>query len=179
MAETVLFKQRPSISPTIYVYELIGVDSHKGYVKVGYTERDVKIRIEEQIGATHVPYKILYQESAMRDDGTVFTDHEVHDVLERLGFVKLNSNDEKDNEWYNCTVNDVRASIVELKTGIRNYEKRTATFEMRPEQVRAVNRTIEYFNFAKQEEHERVPKFLWNAKMRFGKTFASYELAKK
>ena len=62
MTKQDFFLQRPQIKPTIYVYELEGVASHKGYIKIGYTERDVKTRIEEQIGATHVPYKILYQE---------------------------------------------------------------------------------------------------------------------
>ena len=124
-------------------------------------------------------YKILYQESAMRDDGTIFKDTDVHAILERMGFKSEVFSDGKRSEWYRCSVEDVRASIVELKTGIRNDGKRTATFEMRPEQARAVNRTIEYFQLSKEEEPTRIPKFLWNAKMRFGKTFASYELAKK
>jgi hypothetical protein len=50
---------------------------------------------------------------------------------------------------------------------------------MRPEQQLAVKRTMEYYASAKKDEPTRAPKFLWNAKMRFGKTFASYELAKK
>ena len=31
------FPQRPTVTPTIYAYKLLGVDSHKGYLKVGYT----------------------------------------------------------------------------------------------------------------------------------------------
>ena len=178
MTKQDFFLQRPQIKPTIYVYELEGVASHKGYIKIGYTERDVKTRIEEQIGATHVPYKILYQESAMRDDGTIFVDHDVHNILERLGYQKLSSKDEKDNEWYKCTVKDVKAAIFELKTGTRFDGKRNLNFEMRPEQERAVAYTYNYYLNAKKEEPKRAPKFLWNAKMRFGKTFASYELAK-
>ena len=50
---------------------------------------------------------------------------------------------------------------------------------MRPEQERAVERTIEYYNQSKIDDPKKAPKFLWNAKMRFGKTFASYELAKR
>jgi len=38
---------------------------------------------------------------------------------------------------------------------------------------------MEYYTSAKRDEPNRAPKFLWNAKMRFGKTFASYQLAKK
>ena len=40
---------------------------------------------------------------------------------------------------------------------------------MRPEQMVAVQKTIEYFKRAKKEEPDRALKFLWNAKMRFGK----------
>lgn len=50
---------------------------------------------------------------------------------------------------------------------------------MRPEQERAVERTMEYFISTKQNEKSYNPKFLWNAKMRFGKTFAAYQLAKR
>lgn len=171
------FAQRPSINPTIYVYKLTGVQSHKGYVKVGYTERDVDTRIKEQIGASHVPYELLYTESAMTEDGSVFMDHDVHAILERKGFRKLDIPD--DNEWYNCSVGDVKAAMIELKTGIRTDAKRTWSFKMRPEQQRAVQRTEAYFRDAKKADPAHAPKFLWNAKMRFGKTFASYELAKK
>ena len=172
---TEFFVQRPAIDPTIYVYRF--PDVHKGYIKIGYTERDVHTRIKEQLGATHVPYELLYQESAMCEDGSVFMDHDVHAILERKGFRKLDIPD--DNEWYNCSVGDVKAAIIELKTGIRTDASRTWTFKMRPEQQRAVMRTEAYFKDAKKADPTRAPKFLWNAKMRFGKTFASYELAKK
>ena len=172
---TDFFVQRPAIEPTIYVYRF--PDVHKGYVKVGYTERDVHTRIKEQLGASHVPYELLYQESAMCEDGSVFMDHDVHAILERKGFKKLDIQD--DNEWYNCSVNDVKAAIIELKTGNRTEASRTWTFKMRPEQQRAVMRTEAYYKDAKKADPTRAPKFLWNAKMRFGKTFASYELAKR
>ncbi len=177
MAINEFFAQRPDITPTIYVYKFEGVKSHEGYIKIGYTERDVATRIKEQIGASHIPYKVLYQETAMREDGSCFMDHDVHSILERKGFVRLNI--ENDNEWYNCKVKDVKAAIRELKTGIRLDGERTQTFKMRPEQYMAVKKTMEYFTNAKKDEPDRAPKFLWNAKMRFGKTFASYELAKK
>ena len=172
---TEFFIQRPAIEPTIYVYRF--PDVHKGYIKIGYTERDVHTRIKEQLGASHVPYELLYTESAMCEDGSVFMDHDVHAILERKGFKKLDIPD--DNEWYNCSVGDVKAAIIELKTGIRTEASRTWTFKMRPEQQRAVMRTESYFKDAKKADPTHAPKFLWNAKMRFGKTFASYELAKK
>ena len=47
---------------------------------------------------------------------------------------------------------------------------------MRPEQEEAVRRTKAYFEQAKKADPDRNPKFLWNAKMRFGKTFAAYQI---
>jgi hypothetical protein len=45
---------------------------------------------------------------------------------------------------------------------------------MRPEQEQAVDKVIHYFDSYKKENPNKTPHFLWNAKMRFGKTFAFY-----
>jgi hypothetical protein len=50
---------------------------------------------------------------------------------------------------------------------------------MRPEQEQAVEKTARYFKDFQKENKDKPPHFLWNAKMRFGKTFAAYQLAKK
>ena len=50
------FPQRPDAVPTIYAYRLVGVESHKGYLKVGYTDRDVETRVKEQSSQMRVPY---------------------------------------------------------------------------------------------------------------------------
>ena len=178
MAVQEFFVPRPQITPTIYAYELIGVASHKGYIKVGYTDRDVETRIKEQIHTAAVPYKILLRVSAMRPDGSCFTDHDVHAALKKKGYVQLNAGEDR-NEWFRCDINAVKSAIIAVRDGVANIENRTQTFKMRPEQTRAVQMTIDYFRQAKKDEPDRPPKFLWNAKMRFGKTFATYELAKK
>lgn len=90
----------------------------------------------------------------------------------------MNAGDDR-NEWFKCTVQDVLAAIVSLRSDTTNPENRSLTFDMRPEQERAVKRTMDYFKEAAISDPDHTPKFLWNAKMRFGKTFASYELAKK
>lgn len=172
------FIQRPAVTPTIYAYELVGVASHKGYLKVGYTDRDVETRVKEQLHTSGIPYKILLKESAMRKDGTCFTDHDIHRALKRKGFLQLNQGLDK-NEWFKCTTRDVISAINYVRDGIDSEENRTLTFKMRPEQTLAVQKTVEFFAKAKQDEPDKAPKFLWNAKMRFGKTFASYQLAKK
>lgn len=172
------FPQRPTVTPTIYAYRLLGVDSHKGYLKVGYTDRTAKERIDEQLHTSKIRYEIVLIESAMTNDGSCFTDKDVHKLLERKGFHRLNPLDKTD-EWFDCSMEDVKAAILSLRTGSENVENRTQNFGMRPEQFRAVEQTKSYFEQAVKEEPNRIPKFLWNAKMRFGKTFASYQLAKK
>ncbi|MBR5678887.1 MAG: GIY-YIG nuclease family protein [Paludibacteraceae bacterium] len=178
MTEVVFFPQRPAAVPTIYAFSLPGVESHKGYLKVGYTDRDVESRINEQMHSSAIPYKIELKESAMRPDGTCFMDHDVHAILRKRGFVQMNALDDR-NEWYKCSVEDVLAAIVTLRSDSANSENRSRSFDMRPEQERAVKRTMDYFIQAAATDPDHTPKFLWNAKMRFGKTFASYELAKK
>lgn len=178
MADMEFFAQRPEITPTIYAYKLNGVASHDGYIKVGYTERDVEVRVKEQMHTSGVPYTILMKEVAMCPDGSCFTDHDVHTILKRNGFRQLNAGEDR-NEWLNCTVNDVKAAVRELRTGEIANTRRTADFKMRPEQYTAVQRTIEYYKSAKKDEPDKAPQFLWNAKMRFGKTFASYEFCRK
>lgn len=172
------FAPRPQITPTIYAYELTGVASHRGYLKIGYTERDVETRVAEQMHTSAVPYKIVLKVSAMRPDGSCFTDHDIHAVLKQKGYQQLNAGEDR-NEWFRCDLNAVKAAIIAVRDGTANIENRTQTFKMRPEQTRAVQMTMDYFRQAKKDEPDRPPKFLWNAKMRFGKTFATYELAKK
>lgn len=173
MANKEFFPPRPSTNPTIYAYELVGVATHKGLLKIGYTDRDAQTRIKEQLGTAAIQYKIVFEESAMKRDGSSFTDHEVHRLLREWKVVNASG------EWYKCTLNDLRRAIHQIKTGEKTEENRVLTFGMRPEQVTAVNKTINYFGSFKKENMDRTPHFLWNAKMRFGKTFASYQLAKK
>ena len=176
MSKQIIDNERPDIKPTIYAYELPGI--HDGYIKIGYTERDVKKRINEQTHTVAVTPKIVFQCSAVRDNGTVFTDKDIHRILERWGKFQLNAS-EDDNEWYMCSVRDIEAAVRELTSGTTLNPVRNQTFRPRPEQERAIAKTISYYQSAKEQDPTTKPKFLWNAKMRFGKTFASYELAKK
>ena len=172
-----LLHNRPAVVPTIYGYVAKNIPDHEGYIKIGYTDReDFEKRIKEQVGTVVVDPKIVLVESAMRTDGTCFTDKDVHNILERKRFHTLNN---ANNEWYNCSVQDVKDAIKELRTGKRIEGQRTWDFPMRKEQAEAVRMTMDYFAAAKKEDPDRAPKFLWNAKMRFGKTFATYELARK
>ena len=172
------FPSRPKLTPTIYAFELIGVEDHKGYLKIGYTDRTAEERVAEIMHTSTVGYRIVLVESAMRSDGTYFTDHDIHAILKKKGILQYNGVNDK-NEFYKCDIATVKAAIIAVRDRTANIENRSQDFKMRPEQTRAVQRTIDYFRRAEKEDPDRVPKFLWNAKMRFGKTFAAYELAKK
>lgn len=170
------FPERPQIKPMIYAYEDTN-PQYKGMLKVGYTAIGVEKRVGQQYPIKRpdgvIPYKIVYRESAMYPDGTSFLDHAVHDVLEQKGLENVGG------EWFRCTVDDVKAAIIAVKNHTINVENRTNDFTMRPEQRAAVEKTEKYFRSVYDENSTRSPKFLWNCKMRFGKTFAAYQLAKR
>ncbi len=173
MSKQDFFPPRPDTTPTIYAYELEGVSTHVGLLKIGYTDRDVKTRVAEQMKTSRVKYRIVFEDSAMKDDGSSFTDHDIHRYLRKRNI------ENPEGEWFRCKVNDVRAAIHAIRNNKLNEENRSLTFSMRPEQQRAVDITSDYFKRFEKENPEKAPHFLWNAKMRFGKTFAAYQLAKK
>lgn len=171
---TNFFPKRPDVTPTIYAYELTGVDTHKGLLKVGYTDRNAQKRVAEQLRTSRISFRIVFEESAMRSDGSFIHDkRDVHPYLRKLGFHN------SEGEWFRCSVADLKAAIIALKTRTNNEEHRTLSFRMRPEQEAAVEKTVAHFTHFKKNYPGKTPHFLWNAKMRFGKTFATYQLAKR
>lgn len=168
------FPLRPKLAPKIYAYE----DSnpqYRGLLKIGYTTKDIKERVAEQYPTLRpgpLPYRIVLEESAIRKDGTSFTDREVHRML------RINGIHNEKGEWFRCTVENVKAAINAVKEGQLFEEERSLCFSMRPEQEAAVEKTMQYF-CAFRKENGKAPHFLWNCKMRFGKTFAAYQLAKR
>lgn len=165
------FPKRPEAQPMIYAYSDA---QYPNCLKIGYTAVDVDKRVAQQYPTKRpdggLPYTIVLRESAMYPDGTSFADHDVHRVLKSKGIQCVGG------EWYRCSVDDVKAAVLAVRTHTSNVENRTRDFAMRPEQEAAVDKAITYF---KSLGSDKFPRFLWNAKMRFGKTFATYQLAKK
>jgi len=172
MIKNEFFPPLPSANPTIYAYEVMGTESLKGLLKIGFTDRDAQTRVKEQLGTPALEYQIVLEESAMRNDGTSFRDQDIHAILKRWGIEQY-----KNSEYYRCTVNDVLRALELLRSGKEFERSRTQNFGLRPEQQDAVEKTAEYFKQEKKDNSTRTPHFLWNAKMRFGKTFTSYQLA--
>ena len=174
--------------PKIYAYTIDRFASTKwegkrqgaGLIKVGQTQRDVRVRIREQLEQIKLPLTtepdILLVEAAVTDDGRVFTDYEVHAALRKAGYHNIAG------EWFEATKDEVAAAIQAVREGKDLPSARpAANFEMRPEQRRAVEQTTAYYRAhpkARGKGHQ-APDYLWNAKMRFGKTFTTYQLAKE
>lgn len=164
---------KPQAQPRIYAYTIHDA-AHAGLLKVGQTTRDVKQRVAEQLRTAAINnYTIELDKPAVRDDGSFFSDHEVRAALIQKGFENVEL------EWMRCTVADVQTVINELRSGQRISGTHHETFAMRAEQEEAVSKTHAYFHSVWQEDMRAVPRFLWNAKMRFGKTFTAYQLARR
>ena len=164
---------KPEARPRIYAYAIADA-AHHGQLKVGQTTRDVKRRVAEQLKTAAIQnFTIELDEAAERDDGSIFTDHEVRAALVKKGFNNTTL------EWVHCTVADVATVLAELRTGQRLGGTHHETFGLRDEQLDAVNKTRDYYQSIWAEDANAAPRFLWNAKMRFGKTFTTYQLAKK
>jgi hypothetical protein len=169
------FPPRPDSRPTIYAYQDTN-PQYRGLLKIGYTTVDAQTRVAQQyptLKPGKPPYRIVLEDSAMRNDGTTFTDHDVHRHLRHAGIPN------PEGEWFKCAEKEIKAAIIALKTGELNEANRDLDFKMRQEQAAAVGKTADYFKSFGKENSGKPPHFLWNAKMRFGKTFTAYQLAKK
>ena len=187
MASTSIHLTKPPI-PKIYAWTATSVENIPwgngegvGLLKVGYTSRDdAGTRIHEQtrtVIAALGEVKTVLVEIADGQFG-YFTDHHVHAELRRMGRRQVQ------NEWFEATVDDVHNAINAIRAGTHHAPTRTQSFPMRPEQEAAVLATADYFNKCRlqfeqgSKASKRAPHYLWNAKMRFGKTFTTYQLAK-
>ena len=171
--------------PQIYAYtephykerEWEGARQGKGLLKIGYTERkDVLTRIWEHFPLQRPekqPFELLFKAEALDDKDAVFKDHLLHRLLTEQGVHRVNG------EWFECTLEELKTLMAEVKLGKSLTLGRHQTFGLRPEQQAAIDTTADYFTRFSRPTAGKPPHFLWNAKMRFGKTFAAYQLAKR
>jgi hypothetical protein len=167
-----LLPERPEARLQIYAWSTPDIPKYSGCLKVGQTTQDVNVRIRQSHGQAKFEYTLEVDERADREDGSFFRDSVVRDRLKAKGFENVEL------EWMRCTAEDVLTVIRELRTGQALAGTHHENFPMRAEQADAVAKTAGYYESIWAEDKEAVPRFLWNAKMRFGKTFASYQLAK-
>ena len=161
----------------IYVFAIPGLNSHRGLLKIGeatFNGKDLKTSAHERIKTytttAGIAYNLLHTEFAVKDNGDAFSDRDVHKLLKRF---KTTINGTAAREWFKISLHDAIAAINAVKQGKKFFRSDKAREEIifRDEQRDAINRTVEYFS--------RGNEFLWNAKMRFGKTLCALEVARR
>jgi superfamily II DNA or RNA helicase len=176
---TQLIKSYQKVYPQVYSYILPTLKDNDGSQKIGYTEREkVEDRILEQVhtAAFRLKHTTLWSSSAFFMDGKEsFLDKTFHKFLVKKGIKKR---DDLGSEWFYFNGEPhISKELFDLFrkenfAALQNVNGKL-DYTLRFEQEEAVKKAIEYFE--KNEKGE----FLWNAKPRFGKTLASYDLAKR
>lgn len=167
-------KTAMKVVPQCYAYTTPGVPSHNGWTKIGFTERDVETRINEQTHTVGVDHKTWWHLRAayMTEPFGTFTDKDFHAYLKKLGISR-----EEGTEWFRIEPNTAKSDFVDFTQnhGVVSDDDADAVipYRLRDEQNEAVEKTMAYFH-----SHENG-EFLWNAKPRFGKTLSAYDLCKR
>lgn len=164
------------VEPKIYAYTTPQVTTNDGWIKIGYTERDVETRIREQTHTAAIQTEILWNYLAEYVDGPEkglnFKDHDFH------GFLKFHDIERRPKtEWFYFNGTPEKSEGLFNKFihhDVSGYQPgKSNEYTLRQEQDEAVTKTLAYFNSHENSE------FLWNAKPRFGKTLSAYDLVKR
>lgn len=171
MAESI--QTASEIHPLIYCYTTPGVESNEGCVKIGYTDRQTpEARIRQQTGTAHVPFQLEWSYPAryMYGDREWFTDGAFHRYLtDTVNVTRLAGT-----EWFRMTPQEAETCFRDFVNG-GLAAGADGSYVLRQEQENAVAVTQEYFSRTSWAGSE----FLWNAKPRFGKTLAAYDLIQR
>lgn len=176
-------KTTKPVVPMIYAYTTPDIPYHKGCVKIGYTEQNVDTRIKQQTHTADIIYKKEWQGNAIYDDGTgeIFSDHDFHAYLRKKEVQQpsdtheLGGEKKSKNEWFCISPENSKSMFYEFRSnrGLVDLTEEINPYILRKEQDEAVSMALDYRN-----SHEKA-EFLWNAKPRFGKTLAVYDLMKR
>ncbi|MHA8090429.1 Eco57I restriction-modification methylase domain-containing protein [Aquirufa antheringensis] len=177
--KTQSIKSYKIVYPQLYSYTLPNRVENNGSEKIGYTEQEnVDERILQQVktAAFTEKYTKIWSAPAFFEGGIEsFKDVSFHKFLEKNGIErKVNLG----REWF--YFNEELSKSKDLfnlfrkeKFSALQNNNRKQEYSLRFEQEEAVKKALEYFRNNEKGE------FLWNAKPRFGKTLASYDLAKR
>lgn len=171
MAKNIRLNIAEKVVPMIYAYTTPEIRRHDGWTKIGYTEQNVDKRLNQQMHTADVEYKLEWKGTAIYDDGSgdVFHDSDFHAYLSKNGIER-----KPKTEWFKVLPALSRNMFYAFKADRGQLQGTDVIdYALRPEQEKAVSAAISYF---KSHEHGQ---FLFNAKPRFGKTLATYDLCKR
>ena len=167
------------VYPQVYSYTLPDEEENEGSQKIGYTERkDVDKRIYEQTHTAakrHKSEKLWSAPAFFKNEQKDFRDTDFHEFLIKS---EIQHRPDLGREWYYFNGTPQKSKELfdtfrEKGYGALQTGDGKLPYNLRAEQEDAVVQAGDYFNNNENGE------FLWNAKPRFGKTLASYDLAKK
>lgn len=148
---------------TIYCYTTETYRLFRSWRKVGQTKQEsAQIRVQQQDGTSN-PEPLEIEQTWEVPDWV--SDHTIHAELEKMGCLRVRM--DKDREWFECTTEQVSSAINNIVLGV----SRPNNYPMRDEQKECHDKAVAHYQAGGN-------KFLMNAKMRFGKTFTSYQIMK-
>ena len=182
---TINIEPTRKVTPKCYAYTTPEIRKHDGWTKIGFTEQaDVHARIRQQTQTADVKYHLEWLENAIYDSGEAFRDSDFHAYLRKQSVEHLKTQYQdkygqmhtENTEWFRILPEVAHEKFKDFKAN-RGILKTLGCLEyrLRKEQDRAVEQTRQYF----LANRDKNPEFLWNAKPRFGKTLATYDLCKR
>lgn len=131
-----------------------------------------------------VAYHIEYVECTTYDQDKCYKADDVYRTLRAMDIPSKTLGKYKDpttgqtedaDIWFACTIFDIQEVISKIKQGKGAGH---GAIKFRPEQEKAIHDTVEYFQ-KEFKDPNKGKHYLWNAKMRFGKTLSGLEVAKR
>lgn len=182
-------------SRLLYVYTIADT-KHRGLLKVGEVlvsnetaklgdmsqlMRAVREVIDKRKYLQGVKYHLEYVECTTYNDIQLYTAQKVHDCLHNSGVPSkyLNRYNRTDADiWFQTDIETVRQAITAVKQGRKTFNGTDSAAKprqivFRPEQEKAIADTVKHFS------GKTGKRYLWNAKMRFGKTLSGLEVARR
>lgn len=165
------------ITPLVYSWTTPDIPKYSGWEKIGYTEQSsADKRIAQQASQLSVTQHKEWSRRAFftSEAGGHFTDREFHEYLRQQGVKR--ELEPKRTEWH-CFADTPQTSLQYFNdfagqdyTGLQTTGE--DDYQLRPEQEAAVKQALDAFDAGETE-------ILWNAKPRFGKTLATYDLMRR
>ena len=191
---------RYAITQSRLLYVLsINDRKHQGLLKIGEVFVDNEIadsKSSQELGKAvravldarpymqGVAYHIEYVECTTYDQDKCYKADDVYRTLRAMDIPSKTLGKYKDpttgqtedaDIWFACTIFDIHDVISKIKQGKGAGH---GAIKFRPEQEKAIHDTVEYFQ-KEFKDPNKGKHYLWNAKMRFGKTLSGLEVAKR
>lgn len=191
---------RYTITQSRLLYVLsINDRKHQGLLKIGevFVDNDIAdSKSSQELGKAvravldarpymqGVAYHIEYVECTTYDQDKCYKADDVYRTLRAMDIPSKTLGKYKDpttgqtedaDIWFACTIFDIHDIISKIKQGKGAGH---GAIKFRPEQEKAIHDTVEYFQ-KEFKDPNKGKHYLWNAKMRFGKTLSGLEVAKR